>query len=148
MKAILRAALSAIAGYVAMTIAFIIIFTGIYLLLGTAFTFSEGSWEVSSGWVVVSLCIGFGISVGGGILAQLIDRSGKGAFALMGLIVVIGVLELFRIGALDEAVVRDVSDPGFQEAMQNAIEPMWWHYVNPLLSCLGVFVATRIVPKK
>ncbi len=150
MHPVLRTILSMVAGYVVMAAALMAIFTVAYLGLGADWSFKPDSWEPSARWIALSLITGGVVAFAGGTVTQLLDRSGKGALALMGLILVLGILTavLTLTGGAPASSLRTTASPGNMEAMQNAIQPMWLFFVNPLVGLIGVFAATKLVRRR
>ena len=123
-----------------------VVFTAVYYVLGADFSFKPDSWEASTGWVVMSIIVGLGAALVGGLLTQRIDTSQTGAWILMGVILILGVVVIATMGPVEPAGVREIANPNNMEAMENAVSPPWVPYLNPLLGCLGVWLATRIAP--
>ena len=124
------------------------LFTVAYLLLGANWSFKPGSWEASPRWLALSIVVGLLAAFLGGLVAQRIDRSGKGALFLMGVIVVMGIGIAIATGTPEAAGPRTITSPSSFEAMENAVQPRWLEYLNPLVGCIGVFLATRLIRKR
>lgn len=148
MNPILRAILSMVAGYAVMAALVIAIFTGAYLTLGADWSFRPWSWDPSAGWIALSIVVGLAAAFAGGLVTQRIDGSGKGVLILMGVIVVLGLMEAIMTGAPDAANPRAIPEPSNMEAMQNAVQPLWMLYLNPVLGCIGVFLGSRMLRKR
>src|SRR5436190_8544971 len=64
-----------IVSYIAMFVIFMAIFTGLYFALGVERVFQTDSYEVSLLWIVLTLVIGFLVSMFGGYLCAAISKS-------------------------------------------------------------------------
>ena len=146
---ILRTVLGVIAGYAAIAITLFVVFTGVYFVLGADWSFVEGSWEPSLGWIVMGFVAGLGAAILGGYVTGRIDKTGTGTWALMGLIVVLGIVAILTIPDYDpSAFARTDASPSNLEAMNNAIQLKWVAYVNPVIGCVGVYLSRKCCHKK
>ena len=128
-------------GYVVMALT---VFAGLslaYVAVGTDGAFRPGLYDVSTLWVVLSLVVGFGAALLGGLVARRIARSMSGPLVLAVVVAVLGatmaVLTLVGEGA--EPGLRTGSVGTF-EAMSYARTPFWIMLVNPLIGAVGVLL--------
>ena len=144
----LRNLLGAVVGYVVIAVTMSALYTVGFLALGAGRVFQEGSWEVSSLWVSLSLLIGFGAAVLGGLTAAGIGRSLSGPAILAVVILVLGVGQaIIADPSATEALERTV-DVGVRDAATGAVLPPWLAWVNPVVGIVGVFVGGRLVRPK
>ncbi len=137
-----------VAGYAVIFASTMALLTTAYLILGADWSFKPGSWEASAGWLALSIIVGLVTALAGGLVTQRLDRSGKGALILMAAIVVLGLWIAIAAGSPEASEPRTIASPSNLEAMQNAVQPVWINYLNPLLGCIGVFVATKLLRKR
>lgn len=133
----LRNILGVIGGYAVMALSIMVVFTAAYLVLGADGSFRSESWQVSTIWLILSIVVGLGAAWVGGNVCQRIARSMRGPVYLIAVVVILGVVTIVTTG---EPTMTDprLVDPGWLEAMNNAQQPMWIMYLNPLLGALGV----------
>ncbi len=146
MPPILRSILAMLAGYTAMAGAIMITFTLVYLVLGAEGSFRPDSWEPSATWMSISIVVGVGAAVLGGWISQLIDSTGMGSKLLIGVVVVLGLVVFGLSYSADPELVRTIESPTSQEAMNNAVQPTWFPFVNIILGVSGVLIAMRLRP--
>ena len=125
-----------------------VLLTTAYLILGADWSFKPDSWEASAGWLALSIIVGLVTALAGGLVAQRLDRSGTGALILIAVIVVLGLWMAIAAGSPEAPGPRTIASPSNLEAMQNAVQPVWINYLNPLLGFIGVFVATKLLRKR
>ena len=88
----LRNILAAIAGYIAIVAVLFALSSLVWLMLGPSGAFQPGTWEVSGGWVLFSIVIGFvGAYIGGGVCAR-VAHDARGATILIAMMIVLGVV--------------------------------------------------------
>ncbi len=132
-----RVLLGALAGYVVMAFVLFVLFTLAYLILGADGSFAEGSWDVSGAWIVVSIVGGLAAAFAGGFVCHRVARRMQGVWVLVALIVILGIA-VAQVPGEATAVMERMTDPGLTEAMNNAQQPAWMHYLNPILGVVGV----------
>ena len=118
-----------------------------YILIGADGAFKAGSWGVSTGWIILSIVVGFAAAFVGGKVCRLISQSGAGPISLVVIIVIIGLAMAIHTGEPINADSRTVS-PGWRDAMQGAAQPVWVMYLNPLLGGLGVAYGGGLIGRK
>ena len=138
---------SVVVGYVTMFVAVFLIFSAAYLLLGTGGSFQADSWDVSGAWITVSILVGVVAAIAGGYVCAAIARDSRGPWALVVVVVVLGVI--LAIPALtgtydDIGVGARPATVGLFEAMQNAKQPVWIAFLNPLLGAVGVMIGAKL----
>jgi len=139
---------SVIAGYVAIFAAVFVLMTLAWMGLGPAGSFQPGTWEVTSTWIVVSVVVGLVGAIAGGYVCALVAKDPRGPKALVGVVVVLGIL--FAIPVLTgggPAVLGPRPDAvSMMDAMQRAQQPAWVALLNPILGAIGVLVGARVRP--
>ena len=119
------------------------LFTVAYLAIGPGLSFKSGSWAPSTLWIALSIVVGLGSAFVGGLTAQSIDHSGRAVSALVGVVLVVGLVLAFMEGVSVPGERLNVS-PSNMEAMNNAVSPVWLNYLNPVLGAVGVFLSTKV----
>ena len=138
--------LAVIVGYVVMFVFVFISFSLLYLILGADGAFEEGSYRVTTTWLVVSFILGFVGAVIGGLVCSRIAKSFKTGLVLAGVVFVLGVaLAIPALGSYAEVenLNRDGSLSNV-EAMQNAAQPDVALILNPLIGGIGVVLGAGL----
>jgi len=137
-----------IAGYVAIFVAVFVLMTLAWMLLGPAGSFQPGTWDVTTTWIVVSVVVGLVGAIAGGYVCALVARDPRGPKALVGVVVVLGIL--FAIPVLTgggDAVLGPRPDVvPMMDAMQRGQQPAWIALMNPILGAIGVLIGARLRP--
>ncbi len=92
----MRTVLAVIAGYIAMFLLVIILFTIAYLAMGADLSFKPGSYEPSLLWIVVSFVLGLIAAIAGGWICAAIAPGTKAPVALVVVVIVLGLLTSIR----------------------------------------------------
>ena len=142
----LRTIGAVLAGYIVVFILVFALFTVAFLAMGTSAAYQPGTYDVSMLWIVVSTVLGFVAAIGGGFVAGLIDRTGRGVTGLAGFIFVAGILlagvALFMPNpAANEPRPDNVSN---LEAMAKSQTPHWINFLNPFIGAAGAVVGGRL----
>ena len=134
----LKSILAIVVSYVAMFVIFMAIFTGLYFVLGIERVFQTDSYEVSMLWIVLTLVIGFVVSIFAGYLCAAISKSWRTCqvFAL--------IQCLSALKRNPDAPNTRAGEVGMFEAMTLAVSPFWLHLVNPVLCGAGVLIGARM----
>ncbi len=140
----LRTIGAAVAGYLSMMLAMFIIFMLSYHLLGEERAFRPGLYDVSMTWAILSMVVTVAASMAAGYIASLISRNMSGPRVLAGLVLLIGIGAAAYMATVElPDMARTGSVDGFG-AMQNARNPLWLMFVNPILSVVGVLLGARL----
>lgn len=134
-------------GYVTMFVAVFLLFSAGYLVLGTDGSYQAGSWDVSFAWVILSIVVGLLAAVAGGYVCASISDSPKAPQALVGVVVVLGLLMALPAvmgGSAEAATMVRPDTVGLFDAMMNAKQPNWLTLLNPVLGAVGVVVGARM----
>lgn len=141
-----RKILAIIAGYIVMSLFLFIVFTVIYLILGTEGSFKPESFEVSTTWVISSVIVSFAAAMLGGYVCAWIAKNKKTAMILAGLVFVLGIM--FALPELsapaDNAGKVRSAELSSMEAMQQAKQPTLTLILNPLIGAFGIFMGARL----
>jgi hypothetical protein len=138
--------LSVIIGYLVMAVFIFITFLAAYMILGTEGAFQPNSYEVTAAWVAASIILGFIGAVIGGLVCRLIGKSGQTSLVLAVIVLILGIvlaIPTLSDQGSDKTAVRTDS-VGAMEAMQDAHQPTWLAFLNPLLGAAGVMVGSRL----
>jgi hypothetical protein len=139
---------SLIAGYVAIVVAVFALMTLAWMVLGSAGSFQPGTWEVTGTWIAVSVAVGLVGAIAGGYVCALVAKDPRGPKALVGVVVVLGILFAIPVltggGAAALGPRPDVVP--MMDAMQQAQQPAWVALMNPILGAIGVLIGARLRP--
>ncbi len=138
--------LAVVAGYLVMAIGIGVIFSLAYMVMGAEWAYQPGSWDVSVGWVIMSIIVGIGVAVGAGKICYLIARNHTATKYLIALVLVLGVVSaiMMMIGGGGGDEVRDFA-PSVFEATEKSVQPVWVSWLNPLIGAAGVAVGSGLV---
>jgi hypothetical protein len=139
----LRKIIGVVVGYVAMSIALFVLFSGLYTLLGTSGSFQEGNFNITLTWILSGLVVFFvGGSLAGFVYGQ-ISKAGSPVI-MAGVILLLGLLIAVSQMVQDPGVtVRDAGDVPLLDAMNKARQPLWALIANPVAGFLGAMVGGR-----
>ena len=141
----LKSIIAIIVSYLIVFLLFSAVFIGLYFVLGAERVFQTDSYEISTLWMVLTL-VGslFGWMLGGwlcvGISKSL--RTGQ-VFALI-VFVATAIMCLSQLKRESEGPHVRASEVSFDEAFGREVSPRWFHFVNPVVSLLGVVVGARL----
>lgn len=135
-------------GYFTMAIALVLLFLGLYMILGVEGSYQPGSYEVSMTWAVLSVMISFGCAVLGGIVCAKYTDSKKAVLALAVLVLILGVLSVMMTAGNVPTDSTRPPDVDVMEAMTNAQSPAWANYSNPIIGILGTWLGGWLVLRK
>ena len=140
----IRTILGIVVGYIAMSILMFLLFSALYLVLGTSGSFIPDSPYVSTTWLIAGFVMFFAAATVAGLVSSLIGKSAS-AGLLMGLVIlVVGlILAFFQIASMPENIVRDPQEVPLMEAMAIRQQPVWALFVNPIIGLIGAFVGGR-----
>ena len=137
----LRNILAAIVGYIAIVALLFALSSLVWLMLGPSRAFQPGSWEVSGGWVLSSIVLGFvGAYFGGRVCARVAHDAG-GATILIAMMIVLGVVSALMPVEVGTGPRPD--DVSMLEATMSASQPAWLPWLNPLIGVVGVWLGSR-----
>ena len=137
----LRNILAAIVGYVAIVAVLFALSSLLWLMLGPSGAFQPGTWEVSGGWVLWSVVIGFvGAYIGGRVCAR-VAHDAKGATILIAMMIVLGVVSALLPAEMAAGPRPD--DMSMWEATLRASQPAWLSWLNPLIGVVGIWLGSR-----
>lgn len=139
----LRSIVGVIAGYAVITVFFLAIFTGAYLVLGVERIFQPDSYEVSTLWLVLSAAISLAGSILGGYVCAAISKNKRTCEVFAGIILI--VLIVFCIPKMRDPTphVR-AGEVSNMDAMRLTQMPIWMHLLNPVLGAVGVLLGARM----
>lgn len=147
-----RAFLSAIAGYVIMVF---VVVGGIALTwygLGNRFAFVGDTNEASLGWSLIQLLNG-GIAAALGGCAAMYLGQGQGPLAsriLLGMVLLLGGVSLAMALQANPPPMpegKTIDSLTFTEAGQFARSPTWYHFAIVAVGCAGVWIGSRCSPR-
>lgn len=125
-------------GYVTM---FALVFLGLaaaYGVLGPSGSFRPATYEVSSVWIALNIVVGLVAAIAGGRVTGAVGGGYGPVKILAAVVLAVGLaLALLALGSPAAPAVRP-AEVGMMEAMQNARQPTWMLFVNPLIGAVGV----------
>lgn len=134
-----------VAGYVTMFVLIFVLFSIGWVVFGAGGSFKPNSWDPSFAWILVTIAIGFLASMAGGYVCLALANDTRAIFGLLAVVFILGygmaIMALFE-GA-PPAGFRP-SEMSMMEAMQNARQPVWLAFLNPILGMVGVMVGARM----
>jgi len=142
----LKSIIAIVVSYVAMLVLFMAVFTGLYFLFGVERIFQPDSYEVSPLWMAVTLVGALLGAMFGGYLCATISKNWRvcQVFALVVfLLALIQCVFALRKNNPDAPNVR-AGDVPFPEGIELGVTPVWFHFVNPLVSGAGVLLGARL----
>ncbi|HEX4640095.1 MAG TPA: hypothetical protein VH252_01835 [Chthoniobacterales bacterium] len=140
----LKSILAIIVSYVAMFVIFMAIFTCLYFVLGVERVFQADSYEVSMLWIVITLVIGFIVSMFAGYLCAAISRSWRICQVFALIVFLLALIQCFSaLRRNPDAPNIRAGEVGMFDAMSLAVTPLWLHFVNPILSGAAVLIGAR-----
>ena len=134
----------AVLGWVVMTGAVILLFTGLWMVMGPVGAFRPQSWEVSGMWLLGSIVASLLAAVFGGLVCTWVAADDRGLLMLMVLVVVLGVVLALGDAPAATGGIRP-TEVDMADAMNFAREPRWLAWLNPVLGAAGVFAGSRLV---
>ena len=141
----LKSILAIVVSYVAMFVIFMAIFTGLYFVLGIERVFQTDSYEVSMLWIVLTLVIGFIVSIFAGYLCAAISKSWRTCQLFALIVFLLSLIQcLSALKRNPDAPNTRAGEVGMFEAMTLAVSPFWLHLVNPVLCGAGVLIGARM----
>lgn len=146
----LRNVLGVIGGYLITAVLVALLLTAAYLRMGTEGAFEEGSYEVTTAWLMTSFALGLVAAVIGGLACAFIARRGSSApLALAVLVLVLGfVSAAFQLaGSSDDQPKTRSADVDSFEAMMNAKQPAIALLGNPVIGAVGVLVGAGLTKR-
>ncbi len=137
-----------ILGYLVMAAFIFATFTGMYLAMGADRAFRPGTFEVSIGWIAGSLVLSVVAAMIGGWVCGAVAKSATAVSALAIVVLLLGVMS-----ALMEGQKRTGAAAAFREgavgnvdAMNQAVQPVWFSWLLPALGAGGVLLGGRKRP--
>ena len=136
----------AVLGYIAMALVVMVLFTGLWLVIGAEGSFEPGTWEVSGVWSLGSIVVGLLAGVLGGFVCSKVAVDDRGFWMLVVLVVILGVYS--ALNPLDGLAGPRPEDVGMTAAMTGAQQPAWLTWLNPVLGVAGAWFGSRLAKGK
>ncbi|HKP03240.1 MAG TPA: hypothetical protein VJU77_07710 [Chthoniobacterales bacterium] len=141
----LKSIIAIIVSYIVMFAVFMAIFTCLYFLLGVERVFQTDSYEVSMMWIVLTLVIGFIVSMFSGYLCAAISKSWRTCQIFALIVFLLALIQCFSaLKRNPDAPNVRAGEVGMFDAMSLAVTPLWLHFVNPILSGAAVLLGARM----
>jgi len=148
----LRIALGAIVGYVALGLLLVLLLTITAIAMGPQRVYADSSWQPSIAWCFASRGAGFVAAVVAGLVAALAAGSRRGGFALCSLVCVLG----FSVAIVSDATPPADAPPrpvemGFMDYLSSASYsrvPKWVDWGNFAVGAAGTLVGARLYSRR
>lgn len=141
----LKSILAIVVSYVFMFVMFMAIFTCLYFALGVERVFQTDSYEVSMLWIVLTLVIGFLVSMFSGYLCAVISKNWRTCQVFALIVFLLALIQCFSaLKRNPDAPNVRAGEVGMFDAMNLAVTPLWLHFVNPILSGAAVLIGARM----
>jgi hypothetical protein len=148
----MRSVLAVIAGYLIIVVFVIVTLTMVWALLGPSFAFQPGTTHVTLQWVGLNLSLSALAAIAGGYVAMWVspDESMQSIKILAGLILGVGIImaipHIFTDPSVDQQLAEGVVVEGMSalSAASEAVRPIWYNFLLPVIGAVGVFVGGRI----
>ncbi len=137
----LRTLLAVTAGYLVMAVLIFVLFSIVYLVLGT-----PDSFNPSKLWNLTSFVLGFFAAVAGGWVCATLAKDWKASIALallvLGLgILIVGYATLLPGNALSPEREGSAST---RSAMLSGDQPLWVTVLNPIIGAGGIILGGQL----
>ena len=141
----LKSILAIIVSYVAMFALFMAIFTGLYFLLGVERVFQPDSYEVSMLWIVLTLVVGFLGTLLAGYLCASMSKNWRTCQVFALIVFLLALIQcLSALKRNPDAPNVRAGEVTYLEALGLAVTPLWLHFVNPVISGVGVLLGAGL----
>jgi hypothetical protein len=137
----MRTAGAVIAGYVVMFLVVFLSFSVLYGILGPDGAFEPGSYDVTTVWLIGSTLLGLTAAIAGGFVCARISP-GRAPKVLAALVILLGLMQAFTMMDPSTDLRPTVRPPDTANlvAMQNARQPTWTLFANPIVGAVGVLI--------
>ena len=146
----LRNILAILGGYFTLGVLVAVLLTAAYFTMGIEGVFEEGTYEVTTGWLVTTFALGLVAAVIGGLVCAFIARRGSSApIGLAVLVIVLGIATAAKqlTGTTEDQPQTRSSDVTDFDAMMNGKEPAIALLVNPVIGVGGVLIGARLTKR-
>jgi hypothetical protein len=148
----LRIALGAIVGYIALGLLVALLLTVAAIAMGPQRVYADASWQPSIAWCIASLGAGFIAAVTAGLLAALTAASRAGAHALCSLVCVIGLSAAIVTSATPPAdAPARPAEMAFMDYLSSAAYsrvPKWVDWANVAVGAAGTLMGARLYSRR
>lgn len=132
-------------GYIALTILFFGVFTGLYLALGPERVFQPGTFQISMLWLVLALAGALIAGTLGGFVCRAVSRSMRVCRVFAIIVFLLSVVMCLPVVMADQTPRKRGNEPlPTMEAMQQGQAPIWMHLLSAVLSGGGVLLGARL----
>lgn len=142
-----RTILAVVLGYVVMAVVVMGGLTGAYLGMGADGAFEAGAYQVTTMWIVVMSAVGLVAAMIGGFVCAKIGKSKGAVLGLLGLIVVLGAVQVVFVAMAEEPLPEDkirTADVDSMEAMMRAEKSVGLAALDPIIGVIGVFIGAPL----
>lgn len=148
----MRPVFAVIAGYLIMMVFVMVTLTVAWVLLGSSFAFQAGTTHVTLRWVALNLSLSAIAAIAGGYVAMSIapDEAMLSVKILAGIILAVGLImavaHIFTDASVDQQLAQGVVVEGMGAfaAASEAVQPIWYNFLVPVLGAAGVLIGGRL----
>lgn len=144
----LRGIAGVIVGYIAMFAVVFVCLTAAYLLMGTENVFLPGSFVAGMPWMIIMVVVSIIAAVVGGLVCAKVAGGPTAPKVLAVLVFVLGLAMAVGTMGDNKAAVPRAGNVSNFEAMQNAKEPQWFKFANPLIGAIGVLAGAGLAKRR
>lgn len=148
----LRIALGAVVGYVALGLLIPVLLTVAAIAMGPQRVYADASWQPSVTWCFASLGVGLVAAVVAGLVAALTAASRRGAFVLSSLVCVIGLsFAIFASATPPADAPPRPAQMGFLDYLSSAAYsrvPKWVDWGNVAVGVVGTLAGARLYVRR
>ena len=140
----MKSVLAIVVSYIVMTVAFIAVFTGLYLVLGVERVFEPGTFRITPLWIGLALAGALGAGMLGGYLCAGMSKSVRACQVMAAIASAIAILMCLPSMMADQTPKPRAGNLPTMEAMQQGQAPIWMHLVSAALYGGGVLLGARM----
>ncbi len=141
-----RSIIGVIVSFVTMFILNILVFVGLYVVVGADNAFKPHRFLASNRWILMSVIATFITAIIAGLICAAIAKGGKAPLALAVVIIVVGCLGGLRAVTKARAnadLIRLGNVPS-REAAQKAYWPIWVPFAFPVIQGIGAVIGGKL----
>lgn len=140
----IKAILGIVLGYLAFTLFFFAVFTGLYLVLGAERVFQPGTFQISTLWLGLALTGSLCAGLLGGYVCRALSHSLRVCRVFAIIVFLLSIIMCLPVILADQTPRPRAATPlAAMAAMQQGQAPIWMHFLSAFLSAGGVMLGAR-----